>query len=726
MNRILYILCTLGSVLLMIAFAAAPSRADNTPWWDPAWAYRRTIEAKPPSTFYAGPDVGVVEFLTGGAIQPDGRDVRVIGRGQVLPAKVIMVGPGDRCLTAFEMLPAVSVYHVYYGNAKAPAPAPAAWEPKRGLLLEGWVWRGGQADTLQQALRSINTAQPKQGAKFIDQINLGWNPFGPSANYVHVFTGWLNCTEEGRYTFAISTEHAGFLLIDGQPVVSRGGWQPPVRQARIRGQVQLTRGLHALKFYHIQAVGQMNTAVVAWSLPSWNQSGEANPANLRFEIIPASAFAAVSPALLVDCEAKDQTLIPDYAVENLGKAWLTGDRYLVRYRFAALLKGAQLVGARPTWDFGDNTTSTEVLAEHIYLNPGMYKVTLTLQKGAATYAFSNRIAVDQDWNRQAEQNIDVLATYAPSLRQRDLARMRIDDLATYLDVVAKLKRADETVRAGRVLLQSPERVRDDLVLSTALLLAEALERPPRTDEALRMLAAAEERLTNPGFKARLAVRAGEMRLYLLRDLTGAAVEFNKVLTRYAAARDDAVRRATIRQADIFRKQGDREKAVALYEKAAAIAPIPGQTSFGQSLVLPGLAPKPVRVSAYARTVEAFLFEKKLDDAETLLDSWEWDYPEEKLKGQTALLRAKLCLAKGDLVRAAEEAEDLAAFEPRNPYVPEALWLAGQAYAKRPDTARAATAYQRLIDSYPESPLVPEARKALAALPAPKPPAPAPR
>jgi len=701
------------SLVCVVAVVAAPAvvRADGTAWWNRQWRHRRTIEATPPATPTAGADVAVVAFLTMGAVQADGRDVRVVGKRQVRPSKVLMVGPGDRCLVAFEMLDGVTKYHVYFDNPKAEA-LTDRWEPRRGLLLEAWQWRGGKVDTLRQALQSITSAKPKQGADFVGQINHGWNPFGPSVNYVHTYTGWLQCPETGTYTFAVSAEHAAFLLVDGRPVVQWGGWHGPTWRANRRGQVLLKRGLHQVRFYHIEGRGRWNTAVVAWSLPSWNTTGQRNPRRLKFEVIPASAFAPVVRARLVDLEAENRRLVPDFTAENVGKAWLTGSHYLIRYRFTAVAKRAQMLGARVTWDFGDGTTGTEASAEHIYLNPGTVAVTLAIHKHNRASSVTNRLVIEQDWDRQAQRRIDPLRRYAKRLSRRNLSALRPDDLNTLIDVFAKLKQDDEVTRVGRVLLLAAEGVSDPVLSAKALLLARVFEKQKRDDEALKMLETVESRVQSAAFKARLAVRAGEMRLSRKRDLPGAARDFTRVLTRYGTARDDAVRWATIRLADVHRKQGDRTKAIALYEKAAAIKPIRRQ--FDQNLVRPG-APKSLRVSSYARTVEAFLFEKKTDDAERLLDSWEWDYPDETVKGHSALLRARLFSAKGDHRRAAEEAEDLAAFDPRNPYVPEAIFLAGQAHEHLRDATRAAAAYQRLIDDYPESPLVPQARIRLTAL-----------
>lgn len=699
---------TIALSFLVALLWPGPLLADGTAWWDREWKHRRTVHVRPPEGALPGKDVGVVSFLTGGLVQPDGRDIRVVNRRDAVPSKVLMMGPGDRCLVIFEMVPGQTVYHVYNNNPRAKA-SDLRWAPQRGVLLESWQWRGGKVDTFRQAQESIKNAKPKQGAGFVPQINLGWNPFGPSENYVHIFTAWLNCPEEGRYTFAVSAEHAAFVLIDGRMAVQRGGWGRPPRRANIRGQAQLARGLHLVKFYHIEGRGRWNSAVLAWSLPSWRKP---NPKRQKYEVIPAGAYAPVAHAKLIDLENLNRTLVPDFTAENIGKAWLTADHYLIKYRFTAVLKAAQALGARLTWDFGDGTSSTAVMAEHIYVNPGTYTVALTVTKNDRRYTARNRLVVEQDWNTVHQRRIDGLGRYAREVQRRDYTALTPADLDTIVDVFRKLKQSAEVVRAGRVLLLHLKGVDDRVLYEKAMLLAGIMESGKQYDETLRMLAAVGKRVKGPAWKARLLVHAGEVRLWYKRDTAGAGAVFEQVLSQYGTIRDDAVRRATIRLADVRRKQGDREKAVALYEQAAAIKPI--DQPFQQSLVRPG-APKAIRVSSYARTVEAFIFEKNLADAELLLDSWEWDYPKEKLKGHSALLRARLWAARGDHRQAADEAEDLAAFDERNPYVPEAVFLAAQSYEALKDAARAAAAYRRILNDYPESPLVPEAKKRLAAL-----------
>ena len=166
--------------------------AGAVPWWNDAWACRRTVVVSCAGDRGPGQPVAWVRFRTHARIRPDGKDVRVVCDGQVRPHRVIFVGPGDLCLVAFQAKPAKPTYHIYFDNPKAKAPD-ADWSPQRGLLLETRQYGGGHCKNWQTMQQLLKRSRPAMGMGFAEKIFHGFNPFGPTEKYVSVFRGWLNC-----------------------------------------------------------------------------------------------------------------------------------------------------------------------------------------------------------------------------------------------------------------------------------------------------------------------------------------------------------------------------------------------------------------------------------------------------------------------------------------------------------------------------------------------------
>ena len=158
--------------------------------------------------------------------------------------------------------------------------------------------------------------------------------------------------------------------------------------------------------------------------------------------------------------------------------------------------------------------------------------------------------------------------------------------------------------------------------------------------------------------------------------------------------------ALLRLGDIARDLGKLEEARHFYRKS--------RETGGQ------LPPGRLELEAAMRALETedYLRRKDLDAAADSLNLWQWQVPEEKLRGQWSVLKVRYSLAGKEWDEAVKEAETLVRVNPESQYAPEALLLLADARRRRGETEKAVEALERLKSDYPDSPLVKDAEKKL--------------
>ncbi len=188
------------------------------------------------------------------SVQTNSSDIRVISsRGASIPHRLLQFGPGERCKLIFPLTKGAHTYYIYYGNPNAPAPPETDWEPMRGLILETRKYAGGDGNNWARMQKAMERSKHVYGRGPAPNIFLGYNPFGPSNNYISIYRGWLLCPINGSYRFSITSYGPSFLLIDGKLVLGWPGWHGLVADARRNKQVNLLR--KTAGFYRSQRQG---------------------------------------------------------------------------------------------------------------------------------------------------------------------------------------------------------------------------------------------------------------------------------------------------------------------------------------------------------------------------------------------------------------------------------------------------------------------------------------
>ncbi len=667
-----------------LALAAAGPAWGQAAWWNRNWAYRRAVTVPShKATRLPGDDIAVVTMPTGGRMRRDGRDVRVTTAGRTeVRCRVLMVGPGDFVRVAFALGGVGARYYVYFGNPTAPVPKQPL-EIRRGVLMETWVYPGGGIKTLPQVQRVFAKANRLLGRDFRQRVFVGHNPFGPQSSIASRFTAYLVCPATGDYQFACSSQDASFLLIDDKVVVANGGHHSPQRDIRMQGRVSLKKGLHKLTFYHVNVTGDP-IAVAAWQAPG----------DRRVWPIPPAAFAPVFQAAPGAMEQYGKGSGIDFLPRYGGETFVR-NRYYQRWTFEALTIGQVRRNVDLQWDFGDGQRAATPKAEHVYLLPGEYTVTLTANTYRGKLTRTNRIFVSRPWHQVATNRLDSVVQQARIVSEYDFAALS-PEVNAHAVLLLERARADQAMRrAGQAFLarrQAPAALIGQIVP----ILAEGLPAKQR----LGAYVTASRMTRSASVRAAMLERAGRTALRDLGDTQQAERLFQQVVRQLGpAASGSAIRGARVGLGDVWRIRGDHEEARKAYTTAG----------YGPKV---NLARLEIIKGDYARHVEDYLRKGRFADAREYVQRWASDMPLDKLEGYWSLLVVRLYLKEKDYAEAVREAGTLVKVNPSSTYAPELLLLVAGAYRSLGKDDQARRVLRQIVAKYPESPLAAEAAKAL--------------
>jgi len=662
---------------------------DQTPWWNRPWPWRRAVLANPPKTLWPDSEVCHVVLPTQGIVGRSAPSVRVVtAGGKEVPHRIMERGPGDRLRLCFAMLPIAKKYFVYYGNQDAE-PAETDWHPQRGLVLTGWKYRGGELGDLDETLQTFAKAKPMQGIRFVPNVFLGHNPFGPTGDTCHKYEGWLVCPDTGSYVFATSSDDASFLLIDDNLVVGWPGRHRWRADAKHQGTAELTEGLHKFTYYHVN-VGRYGGAVAAWQPPGQK----------KITVIPPASFAPVVEGTLGGLDHVTRRFQADFVCEQVGEAFFA-DRHSYRYKFTANVSNPLAI-VLFAWDFGDGTTSHLRKPEHVYLRSGRYRVTLVAETIGHSSKVSNRISVQRNWDRAVDAQPDAPAIHAAIVSDYPFDAMGAADLGVAVQLLRRAGELNTCLAAGRAMIDRCNDLKpnqlgsyfDELIQAARSLSSD----PQRAVELCHRL---EQASKDSAVRAHACAVEGGLWLAHDGELQKAQDAFRRILSQYAErAGNDDIRRARIGLGDIARQRGDLAAAERHYQAAE----LPGRPDR-----------QPANRGHFARTVEDYMRRGEWTAAKQLLDQWEWDCPTDKLAGNSTLLRARCLLAEGRRDKASEEARLLVDVNPRSAFAPELLMLIADVELACGRPARARQSLHRILQEYPTSNLRAQAVRLLAGI-----------
>ena len=652
-------------------------------WWDARWPCRREI------VFPEGAGAGAFEvaFPTHGLARADAGDVRVVADGEEVPARVFFIDESALVHVVFERR-GDAAHFIYWGN---PAAAAAKATPIRaGVLIETRGYDGHEIRSLAE-MRAAWAAGKSQGLRFVPAIHFANNPLGPNENFLSRYVGFFRAERDGDYVFATDSDDASFLLVDGRLVVEWPGAHGAAGQARFTGTVALKTGVHPIEYLHAQGGGGcLMTA-------AWQPPGAAEIA-----VMPPEVFVPVAKATVRGMEKRTAEIVADFLPVNAGQAVLTPDanEYLVKMRFENLTPDASLKEYACRWSFGDGTTSTEISPEHVYLSEGDFDVTLILAKGYDERKTTMRVRVARDWDRETRA-IDLREAYYDIVKAYDVARMDARQAYRAMYYFERIVKRDDVVRVGQALLSRANGLDENTLFDAVRLLAEALRIQGTDFKAARtLLLTWEPRMNQTGHAAALALAAGDLDMWHLKDLDAAEAEYRRVIFTYAEpvpslsegkADRMTLRKALVRMGDIYRWRHESDKAREFSRKAGSI-PVDDRNPVQRT----------VRAGFLARSIEEFLAAGDMEFAYEYLVTWAWEFPEDQLDGWWTELRVKWLIKNKEYPGGIAEVESLLKMNPKTPYAPTLLWLAADCAEALSDQVATLKLLERILSDYPEA------------------------
>ncbi|MGW8257547.1 MAG: PKD domain-containing protein, partial [Thermoguttaceae bacterium] len=694
-------------------------------------------------------NVVVTDFYHHGEISADGANLVVATRGQLVPCKILQLGPGDFCRLAFQPIEGRSEYEILYGG-KPPGELPPAWTSQDGLLLETRHFRKCNLRNLD-SIRKVFQRSAVYGADYVDGVFQQGNPFSLNRKgFFSKYSGYFNVPKQGKYGFWTSSRDASFLLIDDKLLSAAPGRHGPMRRALpgTRKDVELSPGAHKFEYYHV-AVGPRAVMSVAF---------EPNPTDQtpRPQLIPPEVFNAQRVAHLParDLSLRNSKLSPDFIMLIDGEALLPDESMpLIDVLFSDLSPETLIKHGKAHWDFGDGQTSDELNPEHVYLRPGLYTVkhSFRLPGNSKTFEIANRLEIDRPslYSKEKPHELDyylkLLETYDPrkldadSLRRLVLAyqseatqmRIRAEDALSAPadpnlnpdDPKAKLRAKKDSeffMANARVYLtrafrsgitafhgESTAEGDEDLMKLARLLDSIARCGLGNSAEALQIWQGAVGRVKTPESKAECQLAAADI---LVNDLL--QVKQAKPLLEEAAARmektgkkEGSLHSTLARiEGDYFAAVGNGPAARKAYAKAEKL--LPAQRKFIESTAVQG---------AHSRATEEFIRTGQLDRAAEELRAWQREFPTDKIDGYLTLMQARYWAAREKYVQAIAQTQRIQTINPDSAYVDRLLFLAADCQMRLGHKDRAVAKLHLLEKNCPGSPLLPLARKNLSVL-----------
>ncbi|MGO8704686.1 MAG: PKD domain-containing protein [Candidatus Brocadiia bacterium] len=684
---------SLCALLLAAALSGRPAEAQvvRPEWWDAAWRYRALLKvpAKGPGAYRAW-------IFAGDRARPDGSDIRVVAPlGRPVDFAVVRSTPAGQHLIVFSEPQGDhggGTYAVYFGNPAAPAVEQKP--PQMGLMLKTLEMPQGMSGATWTGVQESLGRARLYGMDFWKQVFDAYNPFGPQSRYISVYDGFLECPKAGVYKFATMSDDGSFMLVDGELVAEWPGQGHNIDESRHgekNGQRNLAAGRHAFRYVGLAFDGGRRMAAV------WTPPGAS-----AWQIIPPSAFPSVFAVPVLETDDSTRPVCAAFGMEEF-QYLECGSARMVAVQFTSE-SGAQAAALTQWfWEFGDGLISRERDPVHVYMLPGRYQVTHTTHAAdQSSDSFTLTIAVeplrqDQDFSFARRQQFWFWVQDYP-----------VDKLATkpLLAFRSFLKEIEEPRRVFDAGIELDRR-RADLnkaqLHSVALDLAEYYTEPLRNWQAAEkyyLLALDQLGRQEIELRADIRFKLAELHFYYAGDAAKAEAELAAL--RDDLPKSDATRRrkAALQIGDIERDQGHADAARKIYLAAESD---------------PAFLPKEPRAIAdgrFAQQAEAQIREGDGDAALARLDEWLWAFPTKRLDGPPVVLRLKAQLLRKKYGEVRRDAATWLKFATDPDCIPEVQVLAGRACAAMGEKDAARVFFQGVIEKWPESPAVAEAKSGL--------------
>ncbi|MEI8233630.1 MAG: tetratricopeptide repeat protein [Verrucomicrobiota bacterium] len=668
--------------LLLPALTAGAAPAD-APWSVVDAPYRIPLRLKTaPEVPEAGVEINVPEF---GQTRPDLGDLLLTDRaGTPQPLAKIGRRTGGRVILLAQKLEPKTPYFLYFGGG-VHRPSPG-WAPKTSLLMET---RPAPDDLKFDSLAGLQAAWAKSpeapGASFVSQIYHGSNPFGPNANFLTHYSGYLRVPQAREITFYTLSSDCSFVVVNDQ---EQFGWpgqhSPQTNPANVRKKaVACPAGLVKIDYYaakgDVPPGGRLEAAtVLGWQLPD------------HFETIPPEAWihpgsAQTGPPYGTDGQPLPLPKASVISFLGFGGQWLYETQF-------ELHQPQPAAGWTSTWKFEDGASVTGTAGTRLLSGKEAQLLQCSLTRNGSILNAPLLVVVPDHLRRTSVNDPADIARTLALIDAEPAAGLTADAVRARLVFICEYG-SDQEI--ARLAAQWPDPPQNDplwVPVRLALLRAHAQTAPAQAKQEFYALSQTLDPALRKIYADELGLAEMNLLVFCLRD-AGAFGRLTQLAFQNASNNLSLV--AKIRMGDLHRLLGHYKEAAAQYQNLGKKGP---DTAL------------PVKDSAASLAVRDLLERGYTREAQQKLAEWEQRRPMVKFDSDFLLLRARTLLAFGRWTEALAELESFQKVQPESPFQTDAQFYLARLRYEKGEKEEARKLWNAFAKDYPQHPLASQAKE----------------
>ncbi|XHR29257.1 MAG: tetratricopeptide repeat protein [Chthoniobacteraceae bacterium] len=701
---------TFFQLIPLLLFLALPAFADPTPTPEPAasatpepsatptplpapaapnWAvydapYRIALKLKAaPQLPEAGIEINLPEL---GLTRPDLADALLTDKdGKPQPLARLGLRPGSRILLLAQTLTADTPYYLYFGGTQPRTSL--TWSPKVSLLMET---RPAPKDLKFDSLQSLKTAWTQSpeppGAGFVPVIYHGGNPFGPNANYLTRYTGYLNLPAARDLTFYTLSSDCSFVVVNGQADFGWPGQHGAYAEPKnvVKKTVACPQGLVKIEYYAAKGPNDSEARLGAATVLGWQKP------DTTFEAIPQDAWVHPGTSNYGALQTRENRFIPTprASVETF---CAHNGLWFYETKFALSIPQAVKTGTA-TWEFPDGATVTGTAFSRLLVGADSQTVRCKWTADGATVSLPLRIDIPERLQRASINSAPELRRYLDRINEEAAYKIKPEAARPRLAFLADFGTDAEIARYAEQVPR--ENDADPLWFSAQLarIRTQAETDAPAARQALGTLLQTFQPATVTQFGAQIAATEMDLLVYVLRDPSA----FGRLdqLAFINRADADLTRTVKIRIGDLHRLLGHTKEAIDQYQ---------GLTPPKKD---PALA---VKDSAASLAIRDLLATGFIREAQAKLLEWERRRPMTKYDSDFLLLRARVWIEMGRWAEAKTELESFQKLQPDHPFQLDAQFYLARILFEQGQKDEARKIWTAFAAAYPRHPLAAEAK-----------------
>jgi TolA-binding protein len=731
-----------GALLALALSTLLPSASAQDPWAVRAADLRCKVQIASEPT---SPDAGYIAiFPNGGELPGPYPSATVLdSAGKEVHSECLWNNPQEGYGIVFAQPANPGPLWIYLQGM--PSPSGAAWSNDSALHPSLLLYTHTGHSTINDARNIAGEFPPTQGVRMgmVSIIGDMHNRFGSSENYSSYYTGWLDVPEGGDTFIGTISSDGSLVMIDGKVATEWPGLHSDHdgRTGKKGNVVSLTKGPHRVQYYHFfqgPADGKKPIALLVWRLPSMKKA----PLPVRPE---ENNFTHSGTVTLIAAENRDGT--PPAIFERRALSYMSFDnnQFVDLFEIWAPL-GDKIKNYKIDWKFSNGLTTHGPDIYWPVVRGSPLSVTLTITGPNGSSSATRQVYPDILPEGASVDDFTARRDYAQALYNCLAGAPPGVDPATtwplsYWQILPQVVRGGEAkdllaflfqhCPAGLANLSADDRTR------LASIYYDELKIDTKTAPAVLQAVSAAEK--DPAIQFQWQLKAVDFDLFETDDIADARkVAANLQPDTFRGGKFDAELKL-IALGDVERMAGNTDGATQYYTSAQSMYQrIAGGGSTGafngfagdmsrsntpvkskDGIVITAAdsqnadwRKRAVVQNSYYEEVRNLLDQDELDDAHDKLQSWELQFPLNKLEGDYVIAEAEYAIKFEDykratrLLKAYRQRVDLSA------RLAEAMELEWKCNAELQDPDAVKELATDIKKRFPDLPLAKDADKAL--------------